>query len=268
MAQPSLPHWHPDADYTDCPFFIRKMDTRGQVKAAQVPQASLPVIGFLFLLEGEALVEAGGNSFVLSAGHLLLIPPDYPFSIHFYADAVGYSGGFSTALVPDAGVVRTLREPVHQAFWFDEGSFVGELFRMFLISWGKGDRIFIEKGLELLLSRIDGGKAPSLPPLVSAFMDRLFRPGSIPADISTYAADLHISGNYLSRIVKNATGRSVGVWIDIARVSIAKRLLKETDLPVIDIAAQAGLDDQSYFARFFKRKTGFSPSGFRKMMQG
>lgn len=268
MIAPPLPYWHPDADYSDCPFFIREMDTRGEVKAAQVPEASLPIIGFLFLLDGEALVEAGGASYVLSAGHLLLIPQHYAFAIHFYADAVGYSGGFSPAVVPDAGVVRTLREPVHQAFWFDEGSFVGELFRMLRLSWEKGDRIFIEKGLDLLLSRIGGCRAPSLPPLVSAFIDGLFRPGSIPADIPAYASQLHISGNYLSRIVKNATGRSVGNWIDIARISIAKRLLRETDLPVIDIAARAGLDDQSYFARFFRRQTGYSPSAFRKMMQG
>lgn len=263
-----LPYWHPDADYSACPFFIRKMDTRGQVKAAQVPEARLPIIGFLFLLDGEALVEAGGESYVLSAGHLLLIPPHDPFAIHFYADAVGYSGGFSPAVVPDAGVVRTLREPVHRAFWFDEGSFVGELFRMLLLSREKGDQVFVEKGLDLLLSRLGDGTAPSLPPLVSAFIDRLFCPGSVPADISAYAAHFHISGNYLSRIVKNATGRSVGAWIDIARISIAKRLLKETDLPVIDIAARTGLDDQSYFARFFRKQTGCSPTAFRKIMQG
>lgn len=268
MNQP-LPYWHPDADYSNCTFFIREMDTRGRVRASRIPMASLPTIGFIFLSDGEALVEAGGQSYVLSAGHLLLIPQNLPFAVHFYQEAVGYTGCFSPSVVPDAAVIRTMTEPIHKAFWFDEGAFAQALFRMLGSAFAKDDRVFVEKGLDLLLSRLEGGKAPSLPPLVSSFMDKLFgSPDAAPKDIAAYAASLHISGNYLSRIVKSSTGRSVGAWIDIARVSLAKRLLRETDLPVIDIASRVGLDDQSYFTRFFRRQTGYTPSAFRKMMQG
>jgi AraC-like DNA-binding protein len=60
----------------------------------------------------------------------------------------------------------------------------------------------------------------------------------------------------------------VGDWIDAVRIVRAKRLLAATSTPIIDIAAAVGLEDQSYFARFFKRETGLTPTGFRKAMQG
>ena len=58
----------------------------------------------------------------------------------------------------------------------------------------------------------------------------------------------------------------MGSWIDTARVTRAKRLLRDTDSSMIDIAVAVGLDDQSYFARFFKKHTGVTPSEFRKSM--
>ena len=83
-----------------------------------------------------------------------------------------------------------------------------------------------------------------------------------------YAVQAGISENYLSRQVKQYTGRSVGAWIDIVRIIRAKKLLTDTSVPIIDVATAVGLDDQSYFARFFKRETGLTPSDFRKNMQG
>ena len=59
----------------------------------------------------------------------------------------------------------------------------------------------------------------------------------MPGTIASYASGIGISENYLSRLVKKATGRSVGAWIDIVRIQRAKRLLTETREPVIDIAA-------------------------------
>ena len=44
----------------------------------------------------------------------------------------------------------------------------------------------------------------------------------------------------------------------------AKRLLRYSDLPVADIADQLNFEDPSYFSRFFKKHTGFSPSEFRE----
>ena len=59
----------------------------------------------------------------------------------------------------------------------------------------------------------------------------------------------------------------MGAWIDIVRIQRAKRLLAHTTLPVIDIAAAVGIEDQSYFSRLFKKETELTPSAFRKKIK-
>ena len=263
MMKSQIPYWQEGADYSRYPFFIRRMDTTGFSKAAEVPLASLPMVGFLYLADGEVLVEIEARNYLCSSGHLLLIPEGVPFAIPYYRDAVGFSGGFSPRILAESKILPRLVEPVQQAFWFDEGAFVGELFNMLTLSFEKDDQPFIGKALDLLLSRIRFFSVPSLPPPVSRFLDLVFDGDRIPSTASDYAARLGLSRNYLNRLVKHATGTSAGEWIDHARLNRAKRLLRDTQLPVIDIAAAAGLDDQSYFARFFKRHTGMTPSAFR-----
>ena len=262
------PHWSPDAEYSSCPFFIRRMDTAGYIKPAEAPVARLPLIGFIFVTSGEVLVDVGGTPFLCQPGQILLIPQQSPFAIHYYRSAVGYTGGFAPSILSDSTVLRYLSSPVYQGFWFDEGVFVGELFNMLAESFEKGDRVFLEKGLDLLLSRIRPNHTAALPTAVSSFLEMVFDPEQMPGNISSYASAIGISDNYLSRLVKRSTGRSVGTWIDIVRVQRAKRLLSTTTLPIIDIASSVGLDDQSYFSRLFKKETGLTPSSFRKKMQG
>ena len=48
------------------------------------------------------------------------------------------------------------------------------------------------------------------------------------------------------------------------RVQKARKLLLETDLPLLDICTECGFQDQSYFIKTFRERTGISPARFRK----
>ena len=98
-TQQTRPHWSKEADYSRVPFFIRRMNTRGRITVAEVPSACLPLVGFLYLTEGEVLAEVDGTQFLCESGHLLLIPEGRPFAIRYYADAIGYTGGFRADLL-------------------------------------------------------------------------------------------------------------------------------------------------------------------------
>ena len=262
------PHWSPEADFSSGKFFIRRMDTAGYFKPAETPVARLPLVGFIYVASGEVLVDADGTPFLCQPGHFLMIPQEVPFAIRYYNDAVGYTGGFDPSYLPEMKLLRYLSAPLHTAFWFDEGAFMSELFNMLANSFERGDTTFIEKGVDLLLSRIKPNRPASVPAAVSTFLESVFDADKMPGTISSYAGEAGISCNYLSRLVKHSTGRSVGAWIDIVRIQRAKRLLSSTALHIIDVASSVGIEDQSYFSRLFKKQTGMTPSAFRKKMQG
>ena len=248
-------------------FHIRRIEASGHVPSDEVGERRLPQIGFIYITGGEVLIEIEGISYLCLPGQLLLIPQQMPFSIRYYRDTAGFKGGFMASFLSDSQPLRFLSGPLHQGFWFDEGTFMGELFNMLAVSFDKGDRVFIEKGLDLLLARLRPDRSAVIPAAVNGFLESVFDPDRTPGTIASYAAEAGISENYLGRQVKKSTGRSVGDWIDIVRIQRAKKLLSSTRMPVIDIAAAAGIDDQSYFSRLFKKETGLTPSAFRKNMQ-
>ncbi|MGI5957845.1 MAG: helix-turn-helix domain-containing protein [Massiliimalia sp.] len=76
--------------------------------------------------------------------------------------------------------------------------------------------------------------------------------------------DLLIPRNRLYSMVRNNTGMSVGDYIWAARIDRAKELLANTDLPVFQVALQAGISDYGYFTKAFRKHTGITPSQYRK----
>lgn len=73
-----------------------------------------------------------------------------------------------------------------------------------------------------------------------------------------------VTPGYLTTLVRQRTGRTVGDWITGRRMAQARRLLTETDLPVGEIAWRVGIPDAGYFARVFRQNNGVSPRAWRR----
>ncbi|MBR3454008.1 MAG: AraC family transcriptional regulator [Bacteroidaceae bacterium] len=82
-------------------------------------------------------------------------------------------------------------------------------------------------------------------------------------DIRFYADRLHITTTYLSRIVRQVTGRTVVDYISQMLLMEASWLLQTTDLSIAVIAERLHFADQSSFGRFFTRMKGVNPKRFR-----
>lgn len=78
----------------------------------------------------------------------------------------------------------------------------------------------------------------------------------------------HFSKQYLIRIFKTRYGISPHEYILTRRAAVAQALLKNTNLSVKEIADQLHFCDISYFTDFFHRRTGSTPSEFRKKYRG
>ena len=81
--------------------------------------------------------------------------------------------------------------------------------------------------------------------------------------IGFYADKLCITPKYLSKLVKENTGRSAGEWIDSHVILEARAMLQSSDMTIQQIAASLNFPNQSFFGKYFKRATGLSPKQYR-----
>ncbi len=71
----------------------------------------------------------------------------------------------------------------------------------------------------------------------------------------------------LKRRFKAATGITLIDYLQNLRVEEAKRLLESGHRPVDEISFEVSYEDASFFRRLFKRRTGLTPSQYRRMFQ-
>jgi AraC-like DNA-binding protein len=85
--------------------------------------------------------------------------------------------------------------------------------------------------------------------------------------VSQYADLMNLSTYQLNAITKATLGKPASELINEQIVLEAKRYLLATPNQVKDIADHLGYEDISYFIRFFKKHSGYSPEVFRKKFQ-
>lgn len=83
-------------------------------------------------------------------------------------------------------------------------------------------------------------------------------------DIPFYASALHISPVYLSRVVRQVTGRTVVDYINQMLLTEAMFLLRTSELSISQIADRLHFADTPSFSKFFSRLKGQSPRSFRE----
>lgn len=82
--------------------------------------------------------------------------------------------------------------------------------------------------------------------------------------VEDIAAICHVSSSYLYKLFARQLGVSPHDILMERRLTEAKRLLANEHISINSIAMLCGFSSASYFSDCFKRKTGFSPTVFRK----
>nr|WP_293844191.1 helix-turn-helix domain-containing protein [uncultured Arsenicibacter sp.] len=91
-----------------------------------------------------------------------------------------------------------------------------------------------------------------------------FAESGIPS-VDYFSEKLHLSGNYLSDLLKKETGYSITDQVNSFIIDKAKTLLLSEAEPVSGIAYTLGFNYPHYFSRLFKTKTGLTPQAYRKL---
>ena len=78
----------------------------------------------------------------------------------------------------------------------------------------------------------------------------------------------HLSKPYLSKYIKEKSGRTFGEIVKNVRMKKARTLLKNTSMTVESIADSVGYQNVEHFNRMFKKKYDMTPVQFRNSKQG
>ena len=73
-----------------------------------------------------------------------------------------------------------------------------------------------------------------------------------------------LTSSYICVIFKDFMGTTVNKYINELRINKAKELLKNPEIKMKYIASKTGYSDANYFAKIFKKETGYSPSDYRR----
>ncbi|WP_245547281.1 helix-turn-helix domain-containing protein [Nocardia brevicatena] len=104
----------------------------------------------------------------------------------------------------------------------------------------------------------------SLAALLHWVLGRLDR----PIGLSDMAAEAGLSPRTLARRFDEQLGIAPGRWLLIQRVTAARALLEETDLPIESIAARVGLGSATNLRRRFHTVVGTTPAAYRRTFRG
>ncbi len=82
------------------------------------------------------------------------------------------------------------------------------------------------------------------------------------------ASFVHLSPDYLARLVKKKTGLSLMDYIKCQRIEEAKTLLGSTQMSISMIALKCGFSNFSHFSQVFRKETGITPFEYRTAYKG
>ena len=98
-----------------------------------------------------------------------------------------------------------------------------------------------------------------LAPVLSWLEQNIAEPIRVPE----VAARAHMSERTLVRRFRAETGEGLAEWVARRRVERARALLEETDLPVAQVAHDAGFGSVEALRRHFRARVGTSPRAYR-----
>ena len=82
--------------------------------------------------------------------------------------------------------------------------------------------------------------------------------------VAYFADQCCYSPKYFGELVKTETGRTAKDFINDRLLRTAKQLLSDDTLSIAQVSHQLGFEYPQHFVRFFKTKTGKTPSEYRK----
>ena len=222
---------------------------RGSFDVEGRPYASLT-----YRISGRAEFNIDGQNFVSNAGDLNFVPAGANYKVK-------YTGG-------EMIVIHFLDCNYHtpEIIALENGEYVKQKFYDMLESWEKKHAPLEIKAIAYrTLQKIAEAKANTeQKELFSQMADYVNANFSNPElEISDIAEAFYTSVATVRRRFVDALGISPKQYMSLERLRVAKRMLREGEYSVGEVARSVGFSDQLAFSRFFLKQVGISPRQYR-----
>ena len=269
----------------DCNIYCLETDDELTLRT-NITQGFLSAYSFTMVLEGWLTLQYNGQELTLQKGDMFIYMPGLSITILVASD--DYRGicliadeGYTLELPVVRNAIRTAYFPLlefgHPRLTLqpDDSGHLEQLMRLairYLNSpnplHGESLRLIYSLFLSYLSAIEDRSVhnhrfSPRVEELFLRFIQLLPQHFVEHRDIAFYADRLCITTTYLSRIVRQVSGRTVADYIDQMLLMEAAWLLQTSTLTVAQIADRLHFAETTTFARFFKRLKGCTPKEYR-----
>ena len=255
----------------------------------------------MYVERGNGIHRLGARALEVEPGDVLLVTPGVVHDARGLADTVGWAVEFDPVSIGlgrrgDAGATALsrlwwstpllapfLRAERHadaarlavgepdQRLWVEHLRIMDDEYR----ARREGYSVMLAAYLQIVLvalGRLAVGQQPMLGDASDPALERVFdvieRRFREPLTTSDVAGAVGLTPGYLTTVVRERTGRTVGDWITERRMAAARDLLTSTQLSAEQVAERVGYDDPRYFTRRFRRAHGLPPGSWRRQGRG
>lgn len=225
-------------------------------------------------LRGRMHVQVESGDHLVGPEVGLIVPPGLPHSAHYLDGEVD----LLNVMVPAgwfAGLARRVYgfDPSPEALHVVTDPFLWPLGRMLtecLDTQGPEMDAVLASGLELLghsLARtMKEGAAhqPQQDPRILRALDHIIRHHADDVRVLDLATEAMMTPRHFDRCFKQAVGLSPKQFLIETRVNVARNLLEDTAMSVLEVGLEVGFHHPSHFIRIFQRVTGRTPAVYRQ----
>lgn len=251
------------------PFYVQMTGTSYCDGTYRIARSCSEIYCVEYIISGSGTVETPAGTFHPCAGDTYLL---HLGDRHlYYSDA---SNPWTKIWINFCGsLVKPMLESyaLADSFYFPSADTGGFIRRIQRIAWsGAGDSEIMERCsliLHELFQFLSGTRMNSGPAisenarLMKEYLDSHI---SEKISLSSLRPVTYLSVSQMIRVFKEAYGETPYEYYIARRIETARLLLRNTTVPIREIAERTGFSDEHYFSGFFKEKCGIPPKEYRQ----
>jgi AraC-like DNA-binding protein len=228
----------------------------------------------VYITGGTGIFEAEGNEYQAVPGSMFLLSPGMKhkykpvFETGWTEYWVGFKGGFFLTLLEEGYLSK-------EHIFFDMGlhNEIISVFNQIFYEVRNQQPLYQLKACSGVLSLIAGMLAAERRRKQPNYYQKIVEKAKCLMESNIYGAinvpfiseQIGVSTSRFNEIFKTYTSMTPYQYFIHIKIHKAESLLEE-DAPVKEVAFQLGFEDQYYFSRLFKLKTGIAPSEWKKAL--